>query len=492
MSPKILLTLFISFGFLCNTHAKESKKPNIIFFLVDDMGWQETSVPFHTKRTKLNDRFVTPNMEKLASEGMKFTQAYASAICSPTRVSLMTGASAARHRVSCWTLHKNKSSASNHPTLKNPDWNVNGLVSKKGEEKSFASNTTLPMQLQKAGYHTIHAGKAHFGAFDTSGENPSDLGFDVNIAGSAIGGPGSYHGDKNFSGKWRGAPAHWDVPGLEKYHGQKINLTEAITREAILAMDNAVKKEKKPFYLYMSHYSVHAPWEADRRYVDKYKKQGLKGLKALQASMIEGMDKSLGDIMNKLKELKVDKNTIVVFMSDNGAPMQMDRNWPLRGHKFSPYEAGGRIPMIVKWPKKVKKASQCDTPVIIEDIYPTFLRMAKAKKYIPKKNIDGKSFIPLLKGKTPKSTRNMIWHYPTYYIVHPYSSIRRGDWKLIFRYHNQSVELYNLKDDLSEDHNLARKNPKKAQELRLLLRKELIARNAQYPSSKKTGKVIQP
>ena len=457
------------------------------------MGWQETSVPFHTEKTKLNERFHTPNMEKLASQGMKLTQAYASAICSPTRVSLMTGASAARHRVYCWTLRKDVSPEHNHNILKSPDWNLNGLVSEPGEDKTFSCSTTLPAQLRKAGYYTIHAGKAHFGAFDTTGEDPTTLGFDVNIAGSAIGGPGSYHGDKNFSGKWRNAPAVWNVPGLEKYHGQKINLTEALTREALSAVDSHVtKKTEKPFYLYLSHYTVHAPWEADRRYLKKYQDAGLKGKKAIQASMIEGMDKSLGDVMAKLDDLGVADNTIIIFMSDNGAPSQMDRNLPLRGHKISPYEGGTRVPMIVKWTGKVKPASKNTSPLIIEDIYPSILEMAQAKKLIPNTGIDGQSFLPLLAGKSGDSKRNFIWHYPTYYDQQPYSSIRRGDWKLIFQYHNQKAELYNLQDDLSEKHNLATEKPELAQKLQAELRKELASKGALFPTNKQTGELIQP
>ena len=230
------------------------------------MGWQDTSVAFHVERTALNEDYRTPNMEKLAERGVLFTNAYACSICSPSRVSLMTGQNAARHGVTCWTLRKNKSPervGKSH--LRPAQWPLNGLQPVGSRVERSFSAVTLPQRLREAGYRTIHAGKAHFGAKDTPGADPKNLGFEVNIAGSYMGGPGSYHGDKNFSAKWRGGDEIWDVPGLEKYHGQKINLTEAITREAIAEVEKSVK-EKKPFYLYMSHYAVHAPFEPDRRF----------------------------------------------------------------------------------------------------------------------------------------------------------------------------------------------------------------------------------
>ena len=161
--------------------AAEESRPNIVFFFVDDMGWQDTSVPFHTETTALNRRYVTPNMETLARDGMKFTQAYACALCSPTRVSLMTGMNAARHRVTNWTLRKNKGHEHGHATLQAPRWNINGLSPVAGVERTVHA-VTLPMLLRRAGYRTIHVGKAHFGADGTPGEDPINQGFDVNCA----------------------------------------------------------------------------------------------------------------------------------------------------------------------------------------------------------------------------------------------------------------------------------------------------------------------
>lgn len=466
-------------------------KPNIIFFFIDDMGWQDTSEPFHTEVTKLNKHYFTPNMEKLADEGVKFTQAYACAVCSPSRISLMTGLNAARHKVTNWTLRKDKSPDPKHPKIKPPEWNVNGMSMESGVERTVHA-ITLPRLLQKTGYQTIHVGKAHFGAKGTPGENPKNLGFEVNIGGHAPGGPGSYHGKNNFSAAWRNADRIWDVPGLEKYFGQDINLTEALTIEANKEIDLTVA-DGKPFYLYMSHYAIHAPWEKDHRYYQKYIDAGLNEFNATYASMIEGMDKSLGDLMANLKHHGIDKNTIIVFMSDNGQPSQAELNKPLRGHKLLPYEGGVRVPMIVKWPGVTKPNSTCSDYLIIEDIFTTFLEMGGIKKYeqIGGK-IDGVSFVPLLKGagKYPKD-RPIFWHYPHTYDRFPYSSVRKGDWKLIYFHIDRKLELYNLREDIGEENNLAKENPEKLNELAKVLTDHLKECSAQMPVDKTTGKEVE-
>ena len=187
----VFLWMWVSFF----SYAAELQKPNIVMFLVDDMGWQDTSVPFHTEKTPLNQRYRTPNMERLAAKGMKFTQAYACSVCSPTRVSLMTGLNAARHRVTNWTLRRNATNDAKHPKLEFPDWNVNGLSPVGGIERSIHAKA-LPAFLKEVGYRTIHAGKAHFGAVGTPGEDPRAIGFDINIGGHAAGGPGSFLGEQ--------------------------------------------------------------------------------------------------------------------------------------------------------------------------------------------------------------------------------------------------------------------------------------------------------
>ncbi len=465
-------------------------RPNIVFFFIDDMGWQDTSVPFHTEVTALNKRYHTPNMERLAARGMKFTQAYACAVCSPSRVSLMTGMNAARHGVTNWTLRKDKQPDRNHPKVKAASWNLNGLSPVAGIPSTVHA-VTLPMLLQGTGYRTIHAGKAHFGADGLPGEDPCNLGFDVNIAGHCAGGPGSYHAKNNYSAAFRRGDRIWDVPGLEKYHGTDTYLSEALTIEANRAVEQAVA-DGRPFYLYMSHYAVHAPWEQDNRFLKKYTDAGLKGLPAVFASMIQSMDKSLGDIMTRLEQLGVADETIVVFMSDNGCPSQLPRNLPLRGHKITPYEGGTRVPMIVKWPGVVEPGTTCNDYLIIEDIFPTFLEMAGVGQLDQIGGaIDGVSFVPLLKQQPPADPeRPIFWHFPNTYGEPPYSSIRKGDWKLIYQHVGPRLELYNLRTDIGEKTNLAKEQPAKLRELADVLTAFLHSTDAPMTIDKATGKPV--
>ncbi|MCG2590442.1 sulfatase [Rhodohalobacter sulfatireducens] len=491
----VLILIFISFQIGCTNPQTEEKKPNILFFFVDDMGWQDTSVPFHEDTTELNRRYHTPNMETLADQGVKFTQAYAAAVCSPSRISLMTGMSMARHGVTNWTLYEGESPddlyGPEDSAIIPPEWNVNGLAPEEGVPNTIVAET-LPMLLKEAGYTTIHVGKGHFGAIDTPGADPLNLGFDVNIAGRASGAPGSYHGENNFSAESRGGSTVWDVPGLEKYHGQEINLTEALTREANAVIDSVVATGS-PFYLYMSHYAIHSPFERDRRFYQKYADRGFSEFEATYASMIEGMDKSLGDLMAKLEELGVEENTVVVFMSDNGAPKQAPLNRPLRGHKLMVYEGGVRVPMIAKWPGITEAGREEDQYLIIEDIFPTFLEIAGiTEDSFPDHTVDGKSFVPLLRNEAGADwqERPIFWHYPHIYDQPPYSSIRKGDWKLVYFHEDQSLELYNLEEDLSESNDLSDQRPEKVEELAGILTEHLRNTDADMPTLKSTGEQV--
>jgi len=302
-----------------------------------------------------------------------------------------------------------------------------------------------------------------------------------------MGGPGSYHGDKNFSAVWRGGGAIWDIPGLEKYHGQKINLTEAITREVISELERTVKQDK-PFYLYMSHYAVHAPFEADRRFLPNYDDTNWNGHKKTYASMLESMDHSLGDLLDTLDRLEVADNTIVVFMSDNGSPRNNPQNLPLRGHKITGYEGGTRVPLIVHWPGKTPVNQRTDTPVIIEDIYPTFLELAG----IPLEDkVDGISFVEVLTNpETNRSTRPLFWHYPNLYDSPPYSSVRLGQLKLIYWHTSEQLELFDLKEDISEKTNLAGKRPAETAQLAKLLSDHLRSTGAKMLVKKGSGEAV--
>jgi len=483
----------------CNSEVKNVNKPNIILFLVDDMGWQDTSVPFWKNKTPFNERYQTPAMERLASQGMKFTQAYASSVCSPTRVSLMSGMNAARHRVTNWTLQKNISVDGKSEILSYPDWNVNGLQPVDTIDRS-AFATMLPRILKDNGYYTIHCGKAHFGAIGTPSADPISCGFDVNIAGHAAGGPGSYLGTENFGNEEKGGyTLPWGVPGLEKYHGDSIFLTEALTREAIKALDE-VRSSGKPFYLYMAHYAVHIPMYADQRFYKKYVDLGLEEYEARYASMIEGMDKSLGDLMDYLDKNELTENTVILFMSDNGgfslyprAGEQHTHNKPLNSGKGSAYEGGIREPMIVKWPGTVEPGTSCSDYIIIEDFFPTILELARITNYSTVQKVDGKSFVPMLlqKGTTAEG-RDLFWHFPNNWGptgpgIGTTSTIRSGDWKLIYFYEDQHFELYNIMEDIGELHNLASQEAGRVIKLADKLGKYLRSVDAQQPIFKATG-----
>ncbi len=473
--------------------AAAPERPNIVVFLVDDMGWQDTSVPFHTERTKLNQQYRTPHMERLAADGLLFAQAYASALCSPTRVSLLTGMNAARHRVTNWTKEKDRSPDPRHPRITPPDWNLNGICTNAGVPRTYQV-TPLPALLREAGYRTIHVGKAHFGARGTPGEDPRQLGFDVNIGGHAPGGPGSYWGEKNFSAAWRTKPPDhsWDVPGLEAYHGQNINLTEVLTREAVRQVERAVA-ERTPFYLYLSHYAVHAPFEKDARFYQTYKDAGLGEHQAVYASMLASMDQSLGDLRAALKRLGVDGRTVLLFASDNGSPSQNPRNLPLRGHKISPYEGGTRVPMLACWPGVTAAGTRCDQPVLIEDFFPTVLELAGVgADGRVRQPVDGRSFVPLLRGQpADPAPRPLVWHFPHVYDQPPYSSVRVGDWKLIYQHASRRREIYHLGEDLGETRDRAAAEPQRLRELSATLGALLRERGALMPTDQQTGRPVE-
>lgn len=475
----------------------DRRPPNIVLFLVDDMGWQDTSVPFHSEVTPLNRRYRTPNMEQLASQGMKFVQAYACCVCSPSRVSLMTGLNAARHRVTNWTLRKNASNDRPHPRLEFPNWNVNGLSPIAGIERTVHAKA-LPAFLHELGYRTIHVGKAHFGAIGTPGSDPKNIGFDVNIGGHAAGGPGSYLGTQNFSAAWRNGGHVWDVPHLDRYHGQDIFLTEALTREANRVVTEAIQSGL-PFFLYMSHYAVHVPFAKDARFYQRYRDAGLDHTEAMYAAMVEGMDKSLGDILKNIKQLGQLDRTVVLFMSDNGGLSASGRggiphthNKPLSSGKGSAHEGGIRVPMIVSWPGVTPPGSTCDAPIIIEDFFPTILEIAGCRdvKQIGGV-IDGRSFVPLLQGKpdADRRQRPLYWHFPNNWGptgpgIGPSSTIRLGDWKLIHYYDGDRYELFHLASDLGEQHNLAESQPEVRKRLAHQLDAYLNAVDAQRPVAK--------
>lgn len=517
--------------------SQDPRKPNIIFFLVDDMGWQDTSVPFWRDkdgkpiRTYLNARYHTPNMEKLAKKGMIFTRAYASSICSPTRCSLMSGMNAARHRVTNWTLQCDTSTDAAHKAVTPPAWAVNGLQPEHtkargtttrpitGEhyeyemKRPFTACTPLPELLRQRGYTTIHCGKAHWGSRDTPGANPTNFGFDYNIAGSEIGGPGSYLGKEHYGNN------QFHVCGLDEnnYYEDDVFLTEAITREALsrLSKLNSDPKEKnKPFYLYMSQYAVHAPLdEGDHRFIEHYDDpqdgHPWSVRERNYSTLIEGMDRSLGDLMKWLEAHQLAESTVIIFMADNGglalssSARTGDRhaNFPLFCGKGSLYEGGIREPMITYWPGVTKAGTVNHSPLIVEDFFPTLLEIADCRKLPPTKQVvDGRSFVPALRGEYINTDRPLVFHQPNIWGegngqgvgYEPQSALICGDWKLIYRHINQSFELYNIAYDIGEEKNLVAEMPGKVRELAKMLSNALEDHAAQMPIYKPDNPIGAP
>lgn len=486
--------------------AEDKERPNILLFLVDDMGWQDTSVPFSGDTTFYNRQFHTPAMERLAAEGKIFTQAYACPLSSASRCSLMTGINNARHRVTNWTLHRDKTTDLPNDTVILPDWNLNGIQPVEGIPQSYVARSYV-QGLHDAGYRTIHVGKAHFGAKDTPGENPLNWGFDVNITGTGAGGLATYLSEKRFGHNEKGEPySPMSTPGLEKYWNSGTFLTEALTREAISALEDTRNNHpQQPWFLNMAHYAVHIPIDRDERFFNKYIQQGLSEKEAAYASLVEGMDKSLGDLLCYLDSTHQVENTVIFFLSDNGGlatqPEWRDgepftQNAPLSSGKGSMHEGGVRIPMIVRWPGKTAQASKTDHPVIIEDYFPTILEIAGNADTTLTQNIDGKSFSWLIKEEknaTDSEDRSFIWNFPNVWGnngpgINLNCAIRRGPWKLVYYYTDGRKELFNIKNDIGEKTNLVSVFPEITETLSAELGSRLRESGAQRPTFRQTGK----
>jgi arylsulfatase A-like enzyme len=480
------------------------EKPNIVVLLVDDMGIMDTSLQFLTTpnnepvKHPLNGYYRTPNMERLAALGVRFNQFNAMSVCSPTRRSIMTGQNAARHGTTNW-IH---AQTNNKGKFGPPDWNWNGLR---------ASDVTLPALLRKGGYRTIHVGKAHFSSEGIDGADPTRIGFDVNIGGGTMGHPGSYYGKENFTGKGPQRARH-AVPGLQKYHGQEIFLTEALTREAVSEIDRAVKDEI-PFFLYFAQYAVHSPFQSDPRFADHYKNSGKKPPAQAYATLIEGMDKSLGDLLDHLERLKIADNTLILFLGDNGgdAPLgeaeEVGSSAPLRGKKGSCYEGGVRVPFIAAWAKNnPQQAAQKRLPIAagaiqsqlasVEDLFPTLLDLTTTNSPAGHP-VDGRKLHTLFCGKPdPARPQEFLMHYPHEHRSSYWSSLRDGEWKVIHRYHPETGtpvrELYHLKADPFEQKNLAATHPDELKRMMQKLIASLEQHQAAYPVAKDGGTALKP
>lgn len=490
--------------FLCSQSPwlAAAQRPNIMVFLVDDMGVMDTSVPFLTdeqgnaKRYPLNDYYRTPSMERLAKQGIRFNQFYAMSVCSPTRISIMTGQNAARHRATNW-INPRQNNAGPHGA---PDWNWAGL--KRGD-------VTLPGILSDTGYRAIHVGKAHFGPENHEGSEPLNLGFDINVAGAAFGAPGSYYGEKDYGHATK--RAHHAVPHLKKYHGTKTFLSEALTIEAKQRVTSSVKRGE-PFYLYFAHYAVHAPFESDPRFAKHYKDSGKPANAQAFATLIEGMDKSLGDMMDHFDELGVSENTLIFFLGDNGSDAPLGHQHavacaaPLRGKKGAHYEGGMRVPFIAAWAKPnpnhdMQRKLSIPSGVIqsqvasVEDLFPTILDITGVAPS-DGHTVDGHALQTLLSGKTdPARPEQFLMHYPHGpHRSNYFTTYRSGDWKVIYhalpntkttgghiQFDDGHYELFDLGNDPFESTNLAKSKPKKLRQMMASLIDALKAHDAVYP-----------
>lgn len=497
------------------TTARNTAPPNIVFFLVDDLGW--TDVGCYG-----SSFYETPNIDSLAKQGVRFTDAYAAChVCSPTRASIMTGKYPARLGLTDWLAGRR-------------EFNFQHFKSAKKAPHLALDEVTIAEALKAHGYATGHFGKWHLGE---EPNGPSAQGFDVQVPRWNKGWPRA------------GYLAPFNLDGIADQPGQY--LTDRLTDEALKFVD---RSKDNPFFLYFTHFAVHDPIEGRPDLVEKYRKKlaklksktgkafilegnpddqqplsrdtlnmlinrpSHKGHKVLPqrtvkikqhqdnvhfAAMVEAMDESLGRLMAKLKDLDLADNTIIVFYSDNGGmsganfgnpnrvvnPSSLDRayatsNVPLRGAKGWLYEGGVRVPMIVRWPGGGKNGIVCKEPIISPDFFPSLLEMAKLPA-VPSQHVDGKSFVPAVQGK-PFERGPIYWHFPHYSnhgMQSPGGAVRVGDYKLLEYFENGTVQLFDLRNDIGEQNNLAQSNPKKTAELLVKLKawRKSVAANMPLP-----------
>lgn len=449
---KLLVILWVS---TINSLTAQIEKPNIVFFLVDDLGWNDLGC-YGSKY------YATPNIDKLADGGMMFTAAYMMPTCSPSRASLMTGKYPPRTGI--YTVDAYSSTPLEFQKVK-------GMKSKK---YLVPNDMTIAEVLKNVGYTTGHFGKWHLG--DMPKTYPKAQGFDVNVGGSEAGSPKSF-----FS------PFH-NIKNIGENENGKY-LTEVLTDEACKFID---ENKEKSFFLYFPFYQVHVPVHAKMEWVGKYvdkvpfKEQNNPNYGA----MVSYMDYSVGRIMDKLADLGLQENTIVVLTSDNGGQIMVTSNAPLKGQKGNLSEGGIRVPLIVKWPGKIEPATKCDEPVTVVDYFPTLAEIGGAdiSSY---KDIDGESFMPLLKGEKHLNRKAIFWHLTSYngngrsnsmLWQPPGGAIRKGDWKLIENFEDGRVQLYNLKKDIGEKTDLSQINLRKKSELLKDLKAWQNQINAPIPS----------
>ncbi len=450
----------------CATMALSAeKRPNVVFILADDLGW--TDVGCNGSRY-----YETPQIDRLAASGVRFTCGYTCGPnCQPTRAALLSGQYGPRTGI--YTVGG----------IDRFDWQSRPLRPVDNEQKLPLSKITLPQSLKQSGYGTGMFGKWHLG--NDPAHHPSKRGFDEAI---------------------ESAGAHFNFktdPPTESPAGTY--LADFLTDKAV---DFIRRHQDKPFLLYLPHFGVHAPHQAKPELIQKFKdKAGVGGHKdPAYAAMIASVDESVGRIVGVLDELKLSENTLVIFASDNGGVGGYERegirggsvtdNTPLKGGKGMLYEGGIRVPYIFRWTGKIAPGAVNDTPINSVDLYPTLLEITGTDKPAGYP-LDGVSYATLLtsNGKSPLQREALYWHFPGYlgaggntWRTTPVGAIRSGDWKLLEFFEDHHVELYNLKEDVGERHDLAQSQPDKAAELRKKLANWRQAVGAKMPTPQEPAK----
>jgi arylsulfatase A-like enzyme len=462
----IILAVFALFSVSC----KKEMQPNIVFILVDDLGWADV------KCNNPSSFYDTPNIDKLASSGVRFTNAYsANPVCSPTRAAIMTGKHPNRLNITDWIPGDDPQ---NRPLLGPQD----------GEQLSL-NELTIAEKLKEKGYKTGFIGKWHLGG---EGFYPENQGFDINIGGCDKGSPpgGYYSPYKN--------PKLKDGPDGEY-------LTDRLTDESIRFI---AENKEGPFFLYLSFYTVHTPIQAAKKHIERYsskraalgidsiphKTEGEGLTKLLQenadyASMVAAMDENVGRIVEAVKNKGLDKKTWVIFTSDNGGLSTLRRknaptsNLPLRAGKGWCYEGGIRVPLVISGPGIVEPGKVEDQPVVSMDFFATILNISG----IGHEKNDGENLLPVLASNKQLQRDELFWHYPHYHGSgwKPGSALRKGDWKIIVHYEDQRTELFNLADDPGETKDIAAENVEKTLELKKILDAKLSSSGAKFPIAQK-------
>ena len=444
--------------------------PNVLFILVDDWGWSDAGI-------QGSDFYETPRINQFATESLRFTQAYtASPVCSPTRAAIMTGKHPARLDMTIWHEGARDGGPRNRKLLNavsNPD-----LPRKE---------VTIAELFKQQGYFTAHIGKWHLG---NSAYYPETQGFDINIGGTYWGAPAKFF--YPYRGVWsKSDPELRYVPVGTGKPGDY--LPDKLTSHAI----NIIREQhQRPFFISLWYYTVHTPIEAKEDMIARFKKKqpGKLHKHSIYAGMLASLDENVGRLLDTLKQLNLDQNTIVILTSDNGgvdfqtsksAGAPPTSNAPFRSGKGTLYEGGIRVPLMIRWPDVTKPGKVCDELVLSQDFYPTLAaQIGVPPDKVPQN--DGVNLMQLLKGEEKKlKSRKLFWHYPHYYPrMTPASAMRSGNWKLIHYYEDDRVELFDLKNDQSERTDLSAKQPARAIEMKRQLNqwRESVGANSPTPN----------